>query len=467
MKALSSNMLFLRSYLGIVLGIVAVALLLDLLLARFNSNDTEAELRRTYAPLFSVVADGLLAVAANDRPQTLAHLSHDWAFAAQLVPLADFAPPENGAATLDFSQVQLFFDNRGGALLYRKLSGTDQVLAFGPLPPATGTYDTWVISAYYALIALVLLLWIRPFSRDLSQLRKAAADFGSADFSTRLKLPDNSSILPVANSFNAMAERIEYLVRVHQELTNGVSHELRTPLARCKFALEMLARRADPADQQRYLDAMKQDVNELETLIDEMLTYARLGEHNLVLHQEQVDLKQWLERELKVYEREPITVTCSFSCVPVDATAPGTCKGNNVSTSNASSNNTFSNNYRANLNPELMARALHNVVRNGLRYARERISLHLHCDGKVTLRVCDDGPGIPPDKHTSIFEPFARLETSRDRQSGGYGLGLAIASRILKRHGGDIIVYNCEPHGACFVLEWPRQAPPNAVTLRK
>jgi len=208
----------------------------------------------------------------------------------------------------------------------------------------------------------------------------------------------------------------------------------------------MLGRSEDPQRKQRYLDDMKQDVQELETLIDEMLTYARLGEHNLVMRQEQVDLKQWLERELRVYEREPISVTCSFSYLAPEGTTPGD----------------FSMNYRASFNPDMMARALHNVVRNGLRYARERISLHLHCNGTVTLRICDDGPGIPADKHNSIFEPFSRLETSRDRQTGGYGLGLAIAARILKRHSGSISVYNCEPHGACFVMEWPRLLQPNA-----
>lgn len=450
MKATFSNILFLRSYVGIVLGIVAVALLLDIFVARYTEADSEAELKRAYEPLFSVISNELLETDTHHREQLLNKLSKDWEFPAQLIPLADFAEPVDGDVELDFSQVQLFFDSDGHPLLYRHLAGTDQVLAFGPLPPPnTSAIDTWIISAYYVLIALVLLLWIRPFSRDLSLLRKAAADFGRADFSARVKLGGNSSILPVANSFNAMAERIEYLIQVHKELTNAVSHELRTPLARFKFTMEMLGRCDDVERKQRYLDDMKQDVQELETLIDEMLTYARLGEHNLVLHQEQVDLKQWIERELRVYEREPISVTCSFSYVTPEGTPPGD----------------FSGSYRASLNPDLMARALHNVVRNGLRYARERISLHLHCNGTVTLRICDDGPGIPPDKQASIFEPFSRLETARDRQSGGYGLGLAIASRILQRHGGSISVYNCEPHGACFVLEWPRQPQSNGLLI--
>src|SRR5690606_12049184 len=139
------------------------------------------------------------------------------------------------------------------------------------------------------------------------------------------------------------------------------------------------------------------------------------GEHNLTLRLEEVDLKHWLERELRVYERGEVSVICSFSCIPPDAS-------NNI----------------ARINPDLMARALHNIVRNGLRYSKERISILLNCNGSISLRICDDGPGVPPGMQANIFEPFTRLETSRDRLSGGYGLGLAIASRILQRHGGHV-----------------------------
>ncbi|HWK55164.1 MAG TPA: ATP-binding protein [Hyphomicrobiales bacterium] len=439
MKPTFSNMLFLRSYAGIVLGIVAVALLLDLFLASLVTTDTEGELRSTYSPLFTVITDTLLSTPSAHRAEALAGLSRGWDFPAQLVPLADFASSSTEGEALDFSDIAVFFDADSQALLYQRLPGTEDVLALGPLPlPGSGggINETWIISAYYGLIALVLLLWIRPFSRDLTLLRKAAANFGKADFATRVQLPTSSSILPVANSFNAMAERIEYLISVHKDLTNAVSHELRTPLARFKFTMEILARTADPAQRQHYLEEMKIDVQELETLIDEMLTYARLGEHNLVMRLEEVDLKHWLERELRVYERGQVAVTCSFSCIPPDAS-----------------------NYIARINPDLMARALHNIVRNGLRYSKERISILLYCNGNISLRICDDGPGVPPGMQANIFEPFTRLETSRDRLSGGYGLGLAIASRILQRHGGHVSVHNCEPHGACFIMEWPRQTP--------
>ena len=107
-------------------------------------------------------------------------------------------------------------------------------------------------------------------------------------------------------------------------------------------------------------------------------------------------------------------------------------------------------------NPDLLARALHNVMRNCLRYAEKEVLVACTLEGtEVVVRISDDGPGIPEGSRESIFEPFARLDTSRDRQSGGYGLGLAIARRILQRHGGNIHVENRHVHGASFVLHWP------------
>lgn len=177
---------------------------------------------------------------------------------------------------------------------------------------------------------------------------------------------------------------------------------------------------------------MKVDVAELETLIDELLRYAKLSEENLLTNLVDMDMRQWLQQELLTYEKEQIHISCSFS------------------------NHSPAASFRASFNPDLMARAIHNILRNGLRYARSSINVHVHAGTEnITIRICDDGPGIPGNMQERIFEPFARLETSRDKSSGGYGLGLAIAARILQRHRGSISVTNCEPNGACFILQWP------------
>lgn len=434
MKLPGSGNFLLRSWAFIVLGIVLIALLLDALMATRARQGLEAELRATHAPLFALLDEILQPLSAPQRAAALQGLSRDWAFPAQLLQQDDFAGDPELAAELASGQLLVFSDSRAATMLYRQLDDDGQVLALGPLPQAAqGTlFETLVITAYYTLVALLVLWWIRPFYRDLSLLRRAAADFGKADFSTRVQLSTKSSILPVAQSFNAMAERIEYLVEAHKELTHAVSHELRTPLARFRFSLEILARNSDEARKQHYLDNMKADVGELEALIDELLSYARLSADNLLTNQLDMDLRSWMQELLAVYADQAIVVNCSYS-----ASSPGRP-------------------LRAGFDPDLMARAVHNIIRNGLRYARNSINVHLHVgDERVEIRICDDGPGIPDAMQERIFEPFARLETSRDKNSGGYGLGLAIAARILQRHRGSIHVENCAPCGACFILRWP------------
>lgn len=438
MKAFRPGNFLFRSYVLIVLGIVFIALLLDTLLAARTREDIEDELHRTWAPFFSVVSGALLAHPEDEREARLAGLSADWEVPASLLQLADFAGDPELAADLDGGALLVFSDSAANPLLYQRLGDSAQVLAIGPLEGSgtRGLPELAIIAAYYVLVALLVWLWIRPFHRDLTRLREAAAAFGRENFSTRVQIGGKSSILPVAQSFNAMAERIEYLVLAHKELTHAVSHELRTPLARIRFGMEILARQTDPARQQYYLDSMKADVSELETLIDELLSYARLSEQNLLTNPVETDLRAWLLAELEQYADTPVAVTCSFS-----ADSPGA-------------------NYRVFFNPDLMARAVNNVIRNGLRYACETITVHAHRSGnQMEIRICDDGPGIPEAMKELIFEPFARLETSRDKSSGGYGLGLAIAARILERHKGHISVVNCAPTGACFVLQWPDLTP--------
>ena len=435
MKRTSPSFTFFRAYGAIVLGIVLVALLLDQLLLSFAFDDQERALAEQYTPVFRLLQRELDARSPEEIAAHVAFGIGDLGVPLSVVSLDDFAVAGELQSATD--AVHVFYDSAGAPMLYQRIAGTRQLLALGPLPhdAQASWLDVAVISAYYALVALILLLWIRPFYRDLSRLRGAAAEFGKEDFSTRVQLGEKSHIYPVAQSFNAMADRIEYLVSAHRELTNAVSHELRTPLARFKFSLEILARSTDAEKRQQYLDNMKSDVSELEQLIDEMLSYARLSEQNLLMKLVDMDLRQWLQQELLAYANEPIRVACSFAVQP------------------------STGDYRSSFNPDLMARALHNIVRNGLRYARSIINVHAQLNvTTITIRICDDGPGIPVAMHEKIFEPFSRLETSRDKASGGYGLGLAIAARILQRHQGRVGVANCEPNGTCFTLSWPRHA---------
>ncbi|MEC8860686.1 MAG: ATP-binding protein [Pseudomonadota bacterium] len=438
MKQQLTSWYLIRSYSVIAAGILIIALALDSLML-WVLPGTEQSSSERYATEFALIELLLTETGseAADLAERFAELSQQIQSAAG-VPVRLYEATElAGQATfldaLRDGSVQSFLDGDSREILYRMLSENGPIIALGPLPqvPASTAFiETMVIVSYYLLVALLLFLWIRPFYRDLSSLRQAASQFGRDDFQTRVAVSSKSSILPVANSFNKMAERIQYLVTAHRDLTNAVAHELRTPLARFKFGLEMIPKMPAGERQAEHLDGMKADVQELETLIDEMLSYAKLSEDNLQLPLHEVNLTAWLQQQVLPYrDAQPKVVLIK---TPDSDTGPVA------------------------FNPDLLSRALNNVIRNCLRYAASEISVSCQIDSQTaTLRVCDDGPGIAESDRERIFEPFARLDTSRDRQSGGYGLGLAITMRIMQRHGGQIHVESNDPHGACFVMRWP------------
>ncbi len=430
-----SSLAFVRSYVVVAAGILIIALALDSLLVwmlpadeQLNENRYASHMAMLELLLFETDADVSLRFNTL-KPQLEIVLG----FPVTLYELADVRDQQVFLDELNDGGIKTFRDAQGRELLYQLLPATGYIIALGPLadePRSADFLETSIIISYYLLVALFLFLWIRPFYRDLMTLRAAASQFGRDDFDTRVSVSEKSSILPVAQSFNRMAERIKYLVTAHRDLTNAVAHELRTPLARFKFSLQMIPDIHDESRQTTHLDAMKLDVQELETLIDEMLSYARLSEDNLQLAFETVPVAQWLERQLLQYTDSDISVRLQLDAEIMSS--------------------------EVHFNADLMARALHNVLRNCLRYAKTEVQVTFSLEGRMVLiRISDDGPGVPESFHQTIFEPFARLDTSRDRQSGGYGLGLAIARRILQRHGGDISVKNRQVSGACFVLHWP------------
>lgn len=433
-----SSWLFLRSYLLIAAGILIIAVVLDSVLVWLLPSGEQRTAER-YQAEFALVELLLMenntdAVQVAIRlEQLLPELERALTVPVAVYDAADMGDASAFFATLNHGEITSYRDADAREILYKLIPATGQVIALGPLPaepPSVAFIETTVIISYYALVALLLFLWIRPFYRDLSSLRYAASQFGRDDFKTRVTVAENSSIFPVAQSFNKMAERIQYLVTAHRDLTNAVAHELRTPLARFKFAMEMVPKIRDEARLAAHLDAMKADVQELEALIDEMLSYAKLSEDNLQLPLQRIRLMPWLERQLTQYADSAISVLLQ----------PGQVEA-----------------FReVEINSDMLARALHNIVRNCLRYADSAVTVSCSIEsGTATIVIRDDGPGIPEEHHEHIFEPFARLDTSRDRQSGGYGLGLAIARRILQRHGGDILIEKQQSRGAGFILFWP------------
>lgn len=301
------------------------------------------------------------------------------------------------------------------------------------LPAEPSLMPFYIAAAYLmlaGLIGIVLFFWVRPHWRDLEKLRLAAERFGDNDLSSRIQLSKRSNIRDLAEHFNLMAARIEGLIANQRELTNAVSHELRTPIARLSFELDQLKQQPDPAQNRELIADMYADLGELEEMVSELLTYASLERGATVITRENIQASSWLDSVV--------------GSVALEAEAAGVqlliveCQVDEVR-----------------IEPRFMARAVINLLRNAIRYADERVEVSLVRTGDhYEVRVNDDGPGVPMDGREKIFEPFSRLDASRDRRTGGFGLGLALVRRVSQSHGGQVEVADSPWGGASFRMTW-------------
>ncbi|WLH77002.1 ATP-binding protein [Pseudomonas sp. FP2335] len=288
----------------------------------------------------------------------------------------------------------------------------------------------WAYGLLGLCLAVVLYFWVRPHWRDLEHIRLAAQRFGDNDLASRILLPRRSTVRELAGHFNQMAERIESLIANQRELTNAVSHELRTPIARLSFELDQLKQQVDPRLRSELIADMYADLGELEEMVSELLTYASLERGATQVTRENIEAHSWLDSVIGsvALEAEAAGVRLTLRSCEVDTIQ---------------------------IEPRFMARAVINLLRNAIRYAERRVEVSLVKFGSgYEVRVCDDGPGVPEDGRAKIFQPFMRLDASRDRRTGGFGLGLALVQRVSQWHGGQVEVLDSQWGGASFRMTW-------------
>ncbi|MEP7156116.1 MAG: ATP-binding protein [Betaproteobacteria bacterium] len=332
----------------------------------------------------------------------------------------------------------------GGLIMYRTLFDTDLVAVLvapaPPMPLVFGVFRpivfTWMVES--SLYAIALILWLRLFWRDMKKLEGAAEQVGAGNFAIDMQIRAGSALRPIADSFDRMTQRIGRLVDSHRDLTNAVSHELKTPLARLRFAISLSEDAQTSGEREQLLKKMHQDVDELDALVQEMLLYSRLERNAAApdMTLQPVPVESWLpnavEDEIEAAQASDISIPVAVDSNVVDAA----CE------------------------PKFMARAVQNLVRNALRFAKSRVEVHVDShNNRYFIHVDDDGPGIAEADHARLFVPFARLEESRSRlaNGGGTGLGLAIVQRIAEWHGGKAVISRSEMGGARITIEWPQE----------
>ena len=437
----SLSRLFFNFYLLAMGSFVAIAFTADFIISTAQRGITDDYARRFMRGTITLIEDELFRYPRRDWQKKILELDEKFSYNLDIVERIslDRTLTPTQVIKLDAGDIAIDHD---GDIMYHRLGTSSKVLVVGPLasnrnPELRDRLPlelrlrllTW--SLIGVIFAIALWFWIRPVWRDLEALRQTARDLGDGHFEARSPAARTQLFAPLSDTMNSMAERIRQLLATHRELSCGISHELRTPIARMRFALEMLTETDESEERERLWAMMEADLDELDQLIDTSLTYARFEREAPEPHFSSVKFAEWLADEVdsvRLLGRQ-LEVTVDTSQLP--------------------------ENLCVDLDRKAMPYALRNLLRNAFKYATKHISVSAELIGEdIRINVDDDGIGIPPAEREHIFSAFTRLDRSRDRSTGGYGLGLAIARRVLELHGGTATADASPLGGARFTLSW-------------
>ena len=333
---------------------------------------------------------------------------------------------------------------------YKRLAQTDQVimLSIAQADDQESPLYNLLLIGFYLAIALVIYLWVWPLSRDSKKLEVQTRALGKDGVPDTLKISPTSTLYPLAQAFNHMAQRLRELIASHREMTNAVSHELRTPLARMKFALAMVNEEKLSDKDRRQLRSIEQDIAEMEALISALLNYAGFEQKSQQLQQTRGHMRDLLDELQQRFIRQSSGQHVQLEVCDLTNNAEFICEW------------------------KLMETVLQNFINNAARYAKSRIRIELmQTTSEYIIAVEDDGSGIPADKRERVFDSFVRLYHENDgtedtaatnptgSATGGFGLGLAIVKRIMQWHNGRAEFV--EPEilgGARAQVRWPKSS---------
>jgi len=290
-----------------------------------------------------------------------------------------------------------------------------------------------------ALIVSALTSWwlAEHLTAPIRRIQAGARALASENLDLRVSAglegrKDELAVL--ARDFDAMADQLRANRGATTQLLRDISHELRSPLARMRVALGLA--RQPPADFTRQLDRLEREIERLDSMISQVLKLARLHGTNALLERERFELDDVIEEVVR------------------DANFEGAVKNCKINLRGAANNAVLGSR-------ELLRSAIENVLRNAVRYSPNDTPVEMHiarASSGLEIVIRDHGPGVPAADLERIFEPFYRVAESRDRDSGGEGIGLAITSQVMKAHGGSARAANANSGGLEVRLSLPETA---------
>jgi len=419
--------LLFRSFFILVGGLLFIAIVLDLGFGHLQSRE-EPDLDRWLESTFHLIEQRLAEAPIQQREGIAVTLADDLGVGVQLLERDDVymnQTSENGLPAL--------VDVDGNTSYLHEAESIDAIIRLGPIAEPTDSLLLNLLPPlFYLSIFVVVGLWLRPLLKDINIISDGAQRF-AADYREPLSTAGQTTELKaLAQNLDEMAARLSGVLRSQKELIAALSHEMRTPLARIRFALAVIGDRGDEKLREK-LAAMNEDVQEIDDLIASMLNYARLDHPDIKMHLQAVPASAWLEQITNKSRTDAVQIEGRIEDAPDKVW----------------------------MDPRLMELALSNLLVNATKYTENSVRCSLaQKDRDYVLAVEDDGRGIPEDVRDQVFKAFTRIDDSRNRETGGYGLGLAVVARVAELHGGTASV-DASPSlgGARFSIVWPARNP--------
>jgi signal transduction histidine kinase len=279
----------------------------------------------------------------------------------------------------------------------------------------------------FLTIAFALYLLIRKLTQPINHLSDVAQQLGDGKLKVRANSNLPKPMNTLASGFNTMAERLDKKIQEQQVMIGAIPHELRTPLGRIRFALDMTRNKQSVAELRQQIEKIDDYVDDMQETVDTILQLNRLQNSDMT-EQQDFALCKLLESLL-----DPLKSSQPELDYQLDCQLENHVKGDQ----------------------NLIKHAINNLLENATRHTRTSIRISAWQEKQQTIvRIDDDGEGIPEDQHSRVFSPFLRLDKSRNRQSGGLGLGLALVQIIMKKHQGNATASSNPAGGARFELRW-------------
>lgn len=388
----------------------------------------------------SIIIRELQDFPEKEWPNILPQLSKKYRLPLSIYELKDL--PLSDQQKQQLLDDQWFFDTRESffylaEFIYIPISFSHKILVFGPLEQSFFITHSNAILFISALIIIEFIMFILTilFVRSLEKINLLANEYGQGKFDSSIQIKKTSVLFPLFLNLQVMGKRIKNLIFSHKELSHSISHELRTPLSRLHFSLELIKEDNENKKILNQIASMEDDIAELNELVSEILSYAKLDrlEATATIELKKYPIQEILDLAInkikKSIQNKKLIINIQNTTHPIFIFA----------------------------NKKYILRVLQNLLLNAYRFANSTIQISLlttnssHCK----LMIEDDGIGIPAKDRERAFEPFVQLASQPKNASRGYGLGLAITKKISDLHHWKIVLTESKLGGLGVIIDIP------------